>query len=215
MSARLSAHSLLVLACVATGACRRSREADPARFIALADRMVNNVPSPAGVRTCKPDELIGAPMTRRTLLLIDHHELDKIPELSDWMNPTELDSPAARVLADPAADEMAKRHAAGDLLAAPAYLIYRLDLVAAPVALGVKDLKIGTVGGRLFRYDKSGNPVCVLVFTFQNDKDKSDQAIAKSRAGAVVDPAIAKAMRDDLHDQYLTHVPRIVAPTDP
>ena len=170
--------------------------------------MVENVPAPVAVPTCKPEELIGAPMTRRTLLLIDHRELEKIAELSDWMNPTELDAPAARVLSDPTADETAKRRATAELLAAPAYLIYRLDMVAAPMALGVKDLKIGTIGGRLIRYDKSGNPSCVVLFTFQNDKEKSDSAIARSRNAAVVDPAIAKEMRDDLHEQFLIHAPR-------
>jgi hypothetical protein len=170
--------------------------------------MVENVPAPVSVPTCKSEELVGAPMTRRTLLLIDHRELDKIAELSDWMNPTELDAPAAGVLIDATADETARRRATAELLAAPAYLIYRLDMVAAPMALGVRDLKIGTIGGRLIRYDRNGNPVCVVLFTFQNDTAKSDSAIARSRAAAVVDPAIAKEMRDDLHAQYLIHAPR-------
>jgi hypothetical protein len=199
------------LACIS--ACHRPREADPAKFRVIADRMANNVPAPVAVPTCKPEELVGAPMTRRTLLQIDNRELEKIPELSDWMNPTELDAPAARVLVDPAADETAKRRATAELFAAPAYLIYRLDMIAAPIALGVRDLKIGTIGGRLIRYDKAGAPVCVVLFTFQNDKEKSDMAIARSRAAAVVDPEVAKEMRDDLHEQYLKNAPRPVAPT--
>lgn len=176
--------------------------------------MVNDVPAPAAVPTCKPEELAGMTMTRRTLLRIDHREPDKASELADWINPTELDAPAARVLVDATADETAKRRAAADMLLAPAYLIYRVDMVAAPMALGVRDLKIGTIGGRLIRYDKTGLPTCVVLFTFQDDKDKSDQAIARSRAAAVVDPAVAKAMRDDLHEQYLKHAPRplIAAP---
>jgi hypothetical protein len=212
MSVRSSARSLLALAGVAcSGACHRAPEADPAQFLKIADRMVNDVPAPAAVRACKPDELVGAPMTRRTLLLIDNRELDKIAELSDWMNPTELDAPAAQVLIDPAGDTTAKRRATAELLAAPAYLIYRLDLVAAPMALGVRDLKIGTIGGRLIRYDRAGRPTCVVLFTFQNDKDKSDAAIARSRSAPVVDPEVAKAMRDDLHEQYLKLAPRPVA----
>ena len=170
--------------------------------------MVNDVPAPAAVPACKPEELVGAPMTRRTLMLIDHRELENIPELSDWMNPTELDAPAALVLSDPNADETAKRRATAELLAAPAYLVYRLDLVAAPIALGVKDLKIGTIGGRLIRYSRTGMPTCVVLFTFQNDTEKSDLAIAQARAAVVIDPAISKAMRDDLHEQYLKHAPR-------
>jgi hypothetical protein len=212
MSVRSSARNLLALAVlVSSGGCHHPPEADPAKFLGIADRMVNDVPAPAAVRTCKPDDLVGSPMTRRTLLLIDNRQLDNIAELSDWMNPTELDAPAARTLIDPAADETARRRATAELLAAPAYLIYRLDLVAAPIALGVRDLKIGTIGGRLIRYDKAGTPTCVVLFTFQNDAEKSDAAIARSRAATVVDPAVAKAMRDDLHEQYLVHAPRPVA----
>jgi hypothetical protein len=211
MSVRSSARSLLALAVVAcSGACHHPPEANPAKFLKLADRMVNDVPAPASVPACKPEELVGTPMTRRTLLLIDSRELDKTAELSDWMNPTELDAPAARVLIDATADETARRRATAELLAAPAYLIYRLDMVAAPMALGVRDLKIGTIGGRLIRYDRTGTPTCIVLFTFQDDVAKSDSAIARSRAAAVVDPAIAKEMRDDLHAQYLVHAPRPV-----
>jgi hypothetical protein len=206
--------SFLLLAGVAcSDACSHPPEADPARFLAIADRMVNDVPAPAAVPACKPEELVGIPMTRRTLLLLDHRELDKSTELADWINPTDLDAPAAHVLVDSTADETARRRAAAELLLAPAYLIYRVDMVAAPMAMGVRDLKIGTIGGRLIRYDKGGIPTCVVLFTFQDDKDKSDQAIARSRAAAVVDPTIAKAMRDDLHEQYLKHAPRPVGPT--
>jgi hypothetical protein len=203
--------TLAGIACIA--GCRHPREADPAAFRTIADRMATNVPAPMAVPNCKPDELAGAPMTRRTLLQIDNHQLDAIPELSDWMNPIEFDAPAARVLADPATDESAKRRAAAEMLAAPSYLVYRLDMIAAPMALGVKDLKIGTIGGRVIRYDKTGNPVCVALFTFQNDKDKSDSAIARSRAATAIPPEIVKEMRDDLHEQYLVHAPRPVVTT--
>ena len=215
MSARSSARNLLALAGVAcSSACHHPPEADPAQFLQIADRMVNDVPAPAAVPACKPDELVGTPMTRRTLLLIDHRKLDNIAELADWINPTELDAPATRGLIDPVADETARRRATAELLAAPAYLIYRLDLVGAPMALGVKDLKIGTIGGRLIRYDRTGRPTCVVLFAFQNDKDKSDQAIARSRAAAFIDPAIAKEMRDDLHAQFLLHAPRPLKTSD-
>jgi hypothetical protein len=193
-------------------ACKHPREADPAAFRAIANRMATNIPAPMAVPNCKPEELVGASMTRRTMLQIDNHELDNIPELSDWMNPIEFDAPAARVLIDPASDDTAKRRAAAELLAAPSYLVYRLDMIAAPMALGVKDLKIGTIGGRLIRYDKTGNPLCVVLFTFQNDKDKSDSAIARSKGATVLSTVIVKEMRDDLHEQYLLHAPRPVVP---
>lgn len=214
MSARSSARELALLAClIGAGACGSKKgppEADPAAFLKIAGSMVKNVPLPAGVPNCKPEELVGPTMTRRTLLLIDHVEIEKIADLADWMNPVELDAPAARVLADPSSDETAKRQASAELLAAPGYLVYRLDLVAAPLALGVKDLKIGTVGGRLIHYDKRGQPTCVTLFTFQNDKAKSDAAIERARAGTVVDMAIVNEMRADLRDQYLIHAPRPV-----
>jgi hypothetical protein len=198
---------MAALAC----ACHHAPEADPARFRKIADRMVDNVPAPAAVPSCKPEELVGAPMTRRTLLQIDNRPLDNIAELADWMNPSELDAPAAHVMGDASSDEKAKRRATAELLAAPAYLIYRLDMVAAPMAIGVKDLKIGTIGGRLIRYDKRGDPTCVVLFTFQNDAAKSDLAIAQTRSMPVISPEVVQAMRDDLHQQYLAHAPRPVA----
>ena len=82
----------------------------------------------------------------------------------------------------------------------------------ATSAAKTKDLKIGTVGGRLFRYDKQGTPQCVVLFTFQNDKAKSDDAIARARNAPFIDPSIAQEMRDDLHAQYLAHAPRPVTP---
>jgi hypothetical protein len=214
MSGRSSARDAIavavLLACVA-GCHRRAREADPAKFLVVAERMVANVPTPAAIRDCRPDELVGATMTRRTLLLIAHRDLDTQAELADWMNPDELDAAPARVLADPKATDEAKRRATAELLAAPAYFTYKLDMVAAPMALGVKDLKIGTVGGRLFRYDKTGRPECVVLYVFQNDKQKSDRAIELSRASGVIDPAVARELREDLHAQYLAHAPKVAA----
>jgi hypothetical protein len=101
----------------------------------------------------------------------------------------------------------ARREAAGALLAAPGWLVYRIDMVNAPIALAVKELKIGTVGARAIRYDRAGQPVCVKLFYFQNDKAKNDWAIAKSNK-AYIEPEVAKAMRDDLVDQLLKHAPR-------
>jgi hypothetical protein len=202
---------LAVLLATMAGCHRRAPEADPAKFVAVAERMVKNVPTPAGIRDCRPDELVGATMTRRTLLLIAHTALDQQAELSDWINPEELDAPAARVLADPSASDTAKRQATAELLRAPAYFTYKIDMVAAPMALGVKDLKIGTVGGRLFRYDRTGRPECVVLYAFQNDKRRSDRAIELSRSMGVIDPAVARELRADLREQYLAHAPAVAA----
>jgi hypothetical protein len=75
-------------------------------------------------------------------------------------------------------------------------------MVNAPIALGVKELKRGALGMRAIGYDKKGSPSCVSVFVVQNDKAKSEWAMDKSDR-AQIDPAIAKAMQDDLREQLL------------
>src|SRR5882672_2534176 len=83
----------------------------------------------------------------------------------------------------------ARREAAAVLLAAPAYVVYKVDDVNAPMALAVKELKIGTIATRVIRYANTGVPDCVTVFYFQNTKDKSDWAISVSTK-ALIDPAV-------------------------
>ena len=56
------------------------------------------------------------------------------------------------------------------------------------------------------RHERNGTATCSKLIYFQNDKAKSDAAIAASDK-TLLDPAIIKAMQDDLHDQYLKHVP--------
>ena len=75
------------------------------------------------------------------------------------------------------------------------------------MALGVKELKIGTIHTRVIRYEKNGTPGCVLVFNFQNDRAVSDKAIEMSDK-AEIDPAVAKVLRDDLVAQYIKLAPR-------
>lgn len=203
----MSARSLLLEALLLVGACKHPPEADPAKVTARAVTVAKNAPAPGAVPTCKPDDLVGATMTQRTLLELAKWKIDDEPERADWINPAELDSAAARVLGDPAADAVAARRAAAELLAAPAWIVYRIDLVNAPMAIGVKDPKIGTVGGRVIRFDRNGTPTCVVLFTFQNTQDKSDWAIAHATR-AIVEPEIARALRDDLTAQYLKLAPR-------
>ena len=126
------------------------------------------------------------------------------------INPAGLESPAIHDLLG--TDETARRRAAASLLAAPAWVVYKVDLVNAPMALGIKELKIGTIGARAIRFNtKTALPECVEIFYFQNDQQKSDYAISKSDR-AIIDPAIAKMLRDDLAAQYLTHAPKAPAP---
>ncbi|MDB4957777.1 MAG: hypothetical protein JWO36_5346 [Myxococcales bacterium] len=176
-------------------------------MVAVAKQMVQNVPAPAASHDCKPEELTGATLTNITLRRIAGLTNAADPEHAEWINPSELETSAARVLADPKADAVAARRAAAELLAAPGFVVYRIDIVNAPIALEVKDLKLGTVGARAIHYDKTGEPTCVLYFTFANDKAKSDWAIGKSDR-AIIDPVVAKAMREDLKEQYLKSYPR-------
>lgn len=214
MSARSFLLSAIVLAaCGKHAADKPKPTADPAKVRDAAKAMADHLPAMAGAPECKDADL-AAPvtMTYTTLERVAQMVPQKDPEHADWINPPQLDTPAARVLADPSATVQAAGEAAATLLAAKAWLVYRVDMVNAPIALGVKELKIGTVGTRIVRYDAATRlPTCVRVFTFQNDKAKSDWAIEQSNK-VVIDPAVAQAMREDLADRYLKLLPRGPAP---
>lgn len=202
-------------ACLAA-ACSTSHkpEADPARLAPIMKAMDRNTPVPGGAPTCTPDQMIGgATMTQVTLLKIAGEPANPGPERDAWINPPELDSPAARELIDPSVDETTKRQAAYELLSAPFFLVYRVDIVDAPMALGVKDLKRGTIGARALRYDTHGNIVCVKLMTFQSSLAKSDRAILKSNL-AVMDPKVAAELRDDLREQLFRYVRSLGRPAE-
>lgn len=231
MSGRSSVRDLVTLAaalavtaaCGKSGAGKAKPEADPAEVAKLAARMLREVPTPAAVRECVPGDFDGGvAMTWRTLTQIGGGKLPTRVEDQEWINPHELDAPAARTLADSASpagsagsaatnsagkDKKLVRQAAAELLAAPSWIVYKVDYVNAPMALGVKELKIGTVGTRIIRYEKTGQPACVQVWFFQNDQKISDDAIAVSDKAAI-DPAVAKILRDDLVHQFITQAPR-------
>jgi hypothetical protein len=203
-----------IVASALFAACSTSHkpEADPARLKPIMKAMDKNTPAPGGAPVCTPEQMIGgATLTQVTLLRIAEEPANPGPEREDWINPPELDVPAARELVDPKVDETTKRQAAFELLSAPFYLVYRIDIVDAPMAIGVKDLKRGTVGSRVLRFDRQGNIVCVKVLTFQNTQEKSDWAILKSNLPSI-DPKVAEALRDDLHDQLLKHIPALGRP---
>jgi len=221
MSARSSRHELAFAAVIAVAACRHDApkpEADPAKVKELAVRMIDHSPVPAALPRCKAEELVApVTMTYRTLRVLAGQATATSPlEEAEWLNPTPLDHAATRPLVDDKADETAKRQAAGELLAAPSWIIYRVDLVNAPMALGAKELKTGTINGRVIRYDrKSGLPTCVYVWNFQNTREKTDWAISVSNK-PYIDPAVMKVLQDDLNAQYLANVPRgTPAPTTP
>ena len=215
MSARSSRHSWLALALL-VAACggnkSKAPEADPAQLAVITTQMVKSFPGP-GMKECEGKDVVGgATFTGTTFLRLANEKFDEQkPEYQDYVNPAELDSPAARTLLDPKASTTAKRQATAELLSAPFYLVYYIDLVNAPLALQIKELKRGTVGARAIRYDKRGYVECVRVFFFQNDKAVSDSAIARSNK-AIVDPAIAKELQDDLRKQMLARIPSLTKP---
>jgi hypothetical protein len=210
MSGRSSLRNALVIACSLAACGKRGPtkpEADPAEVKKLAAAMLREVPTPAAARDCTPKDLEGGlPMTFRALTLLGGLTPASRPEDEAWINPPELDAPAVRTLLD-SKDTTAKRQAAAELMAAPAWIAYKVDYVNAPMALGIKELKIGTIGTRVIRYEKTGIPGCVLVFNFQNDQKISDDAIEVSDK-PVIDPAVAKILRDDLTKQWITQAPR-------
>ena len=212
MWARSSLLSLALLAACKSTPAKKAPEADPARLTPLAAKMVQSMPAPQAVRPCHPDDYKGLPtLTYISLLKMGAQSVRTDPEYRDWINPAGLESPAIHDVAG--TDETARRRAAPTLLAAPAGVVYQVDLGHAPMALGIKELKIGTIGARAIRFNtKTALPECVEIFYFQNDQQKSDYAISKSDR-AIIDPAIAKMLRDDLGAQYLAHAPKEPAAT--
>ena len=212
MSARSFLPSaLLLVACGKHASAPPKPTGDPAKVREIAKQMVEHLPDLAAVPDCKGADL-GAPVTMSYLTLerIGGVTVQKDPEHADWINPAALDTPAARDLAE--SEPKTAPEDAGELLAAKSWMVYRVDMVNAPIALGIKELKIGTVGTRIVRYDaKTTLPTCAHVFFFQNDKAKSDWAIAQSDK-VIIDPKVAQAMKDDLAEQYLKLLPRAPAP---
>jgi hypothetical protein len=182
--------------------------ADPAKVRALAAQMIHNTPAMAAVPSCKDTDFVAGSVTitSRSLELLAQEPVPKDPEHADWINPTELDAPAVKAILSDANP----REAAAELLAAKTWMVYRIEMVNAPIALAVKELKIGTVGTMLIEYDNAGHPTCERPFYFQNDKAKSDWAIANSDH-TVIPPEVVQAMRDDLHAQFLKLAPRPTA----
>ncbi len=217
MSGRSSARerALILVALVgcgssggATGSAAAPAEADPAAVTALARTMLANAPTPGGGRDRTAADPRGAlPLTQNALLRLAGQAIAADPEHADWLNPPELDGAPVRAMLAAAPGSPAARQAAAAVLAAPAALVYRIDNVDAPLALGVKELKIGTVGARLIRYEK-GAPVCIQVFHWQNDREVARKAIEASDR-AIVDPAVAANLRADLTARYLATAPRV------
>jgi hypothetical protein len=219
MSARSSRRELLVAAVstalgmpTALGGCGdKGPEADPAKATELAAKLLQNMPAMSSQRACTDADYPGGTViTHRSLRMLAGQPVSPDfrtdPLTAEWINPPALETAAIRPLVDLGASAGAKRRAAGALTTAKFYLVYRVDAVNAPIALQVKHLSIGTVHTRIIRFERDGAPTCVTMIDFQNDKERSDWAIARSDK-ALIDPEIAKAMRDDLAEQFVKHAP--------
>jgi len=204
----------LVAACGTKGdaPAKKRVKGKPERVQVLAKFMVDNVPRPGVVPECKDEDFLGGyPITQLSLLLLGKALFDKEhPERQTWMNPPELEAPSVAVLLDDKASSEDKAYAAGEFVNAPFFVVYRVENADAPLALGVKELKIGTVSTKIIKYGKDTIPICAKAFSYQNSKEKSDWAIEKSDK-ALVDPAIAQAMRDDLTARWIELAPKVKA----
>jgi len=212
MSGPSSPRNVGLVLLAALAACKstpKQPEADPALVKTLAAKMAQNMPAPQAARACQPKDYVGVPtLTFPTLLRLGEQPVAADNAHADWINPPQLESPTAHDLA--ATDETTRRRAAALMLSVPAWVVYKVDMVNAPMALGLKELKISTIGARAIRFGQNGLPECVEIFYFQSDQKVSDDAIAKSDR-AIIDPAVAKMLRDDLTQQYLMHAPRAPA----
>ena len=222
MQVRSSLRSALLLAVGAFGgqvACGQKAppppEADPAKVTTLAKQLLANMPHMAAVRECKDADYAGTlPMTYRSLTLLAGDTPSREAFDADWVNPTELDAAEVRVLLDSKDPKLKRRAAVPILDAKGGYLVYKVDVVNAPMALGIKELKIGTVLTRVIRFEHDTVATCVGSVDFQNDRKKSDWAIeASDKPG--IDPAVVKALQDDLAAQYVKNAPRPLAVPPP
>lgn len=213
MSARSSLHSVVLLAVAACSSKKGPPEADPAEVVARAQLMIKNTPAPVSAPNCTVPQL-GAPgITARSLILLAGNAMPTTPERTDWINPSELDDPTVRAYLE-AKDDTAKRQAAASLLALKSFVVFRAEMIDVPLAVGVKELKRGAAGLRAIGYDGAGNVTCITVFSIKNDKAVSEWAMDESDK-AVVDPAVAKALQQDLKTQLLAKVGSLRAGEEP
>lgn len=206
---------LTVVGCVALalGCQGKPPQADPAQIEQLARKMIINVPVPGAARNCSHTEVTGgATLTERTVRLLAKQTIDPYDTtLAAWINPPELDSPAASTLLDAAASETKKREAAAELLAAPFYLVYQIDNVSAPLAVRLQEMKRGSAGARALRYDKNAKVECLMIFDWVNDDRKSRQAFAMVEKSGITDEVV-NLVREDLREQLLARVRSLALP---
>ncbi len=217
MSGRSSRRTELALLVALAAACGGEKkkepaklEIDPAKIAPYAQAIYENAPSMGSARKCTPADFPpgGIALTQVSLRKLAGKQPDNEATHRSWVNPPEVEDPIVRLLVDPPKDidPHVLRQAAWQFLSAPYYVVYRIDNVNAPIALNIRELIRGTVEARVLRHERNGTATCSKLIYFQNDKAKSEAAIAQSDK-TLLDPAIIKAMQDDLHDQYLKAVP--------
>jgi hypothetical protein len=208
---RSAAIAAAAIAAAASGCSHRDPGGDPAAIAQLARDMIAGIPG-LGFTECANAQILGgATLTMRTAFQIAGKAIPDRPEFQEYVAPPELDVPAARVLVDPSASASAKRRAAAELATAPFFLIYIVDAVDVPMALGIKELTRGSVSNRALRYSRTGQLECVRVFMYANDAALSAEVIAKS-VQPKIDPAVAKRLQDDLRVQALRRVAALNLP---
>lgn len=201
MSARSSARSLILVALAACGS--KAPDGDPKKVEKLATSMLKNVPFPAAVKDCTDADFAGTyPLTERTVVKLSKQAIPAEPEYAEWVSPAEVDFPSTFQLADDNAAESNKRTAAGELLAAKGFVLYHVDIVDIPIAVGIKELKRGYAGYRAIRYDHTGKPTCVKVFVVKNSKKVAEWAQDQVEKSALVPPEVQRAVQDDFRVQY-------------
>ena len=142
------ASAWLLAALAACESTPKQPEADPAHVKALATKMAQNTPAPQAARACQPNRPTSAcpTLTDRTLLQLADLPIKADPEHADWIEPAAaLESPTVHELTGTdSARPPRRRHRCWACRPGSST---RSTWSNAPMALGIKELKIGTIGG--------------------------------------------------------------------
>lgn len=186
-------------------------EIDPAKVEPYARDIYQHAPSMGSATKCGDDAWTpgGIGLTQVSLNRLAHIAPDQDAVHEEFVNPKAADDPLVRLILDPPAgtDPHLVRQAAWKFLQAPYYAVYRIDNMQSPMAIGVKDLKRGTIEARVIKQDRSGKVFCIKRITFQSDPQVSLKAIADADKQPGMPTEVIKALQDDLRVQYLKAVP--------
>lgn len=205
--------SLLLSLLVACGGKKEPPplEIDPAKIQVYAMAIYQHAPSMGNVLACGDDAWTpgGIGLTQVSLNRLAKVAPDGDAVHEEFVNPVAADDPLVRLILDPPAgtDPHLVKQAAWKFLQAPYYAVYRIDNMQSPLAIGVKDLKRGTIEARVLKQDRNGKVFCIKRISFQSDAEVSRKAIADADKQPGIPKAVIKALQDDLRQQYLKAVP--------